>query len=160
MSPVGTAGAKERRRLHTAVRDQLRELRMQLSMLNARVGSRLQFKTTDLDVLDLIVRDGGMTPTALARRSGLHPATLTGVLDRLERDGWVVRERQATDRRAVLVRPQTERMRDIFLLYSGMNSAIDDICGDYSNDELETIADFLRRVTEAGERATDDLARD
>jgi MarR family len=40
--------------------------------------------------LDLITRHGPLSPSAPARRAGLHPATMTGILDRLERGGWVI----------------------------------------------------------------------
>src|SRR6478609_5710556 len=95
--------------LKASIRDSLRELGTQLSLLNHRVGSRLELKDVDLDCLDLIVRHGPLSPSALARKAGLHPATLTGVLDRLERDGWVARERDPSDRRAVLLRALRDR---------------------------------------------------
>jgi DNA-binding MarR family transcriptional regulator len=86
---------------------------------------------------------------------------MTGVLDRLQRGGWIVRERdpEATDRRAVSVRALRERNREVFRLYSGMNAAMDEICAGYDEAQLETIADFLRRTAAAGRDATDELAR-
>ena len=45
-------------------------------------------------------------------------------------------------------------------LYSGMNSPMTDICASYEDKELEVLADFLRRTTEAGQSATDKLAED
>jgi hypothetical protein len=39
-----------------------------------------------------------------------------------------------------------------------MNSAMDDVCDGYSEAELELLAGFLRRTTDAGRGATDDLA--
>jgi DNA-binding MarR family transcriptional regulator len=34
-----------------------------------------------------------LSPSVLARRAGLHPATMTGILDRLERGRWITRDR-------------------------------------------------------------------
>src|SRR5713226_1808968 len=90
--------AHHRRRLGAAIKQSLRELRMQLSWLNLRVGAHLDLKDVDIDCLDLIASHGPLSPSALARRAGLHPATITGILDRLERGGWVARERDPTDR--------------------------------------------------------------
>jgi hypothetical protein len=39
-----------------------------------------------------------------------------------------------------------------------MSSAMDDICAGYGDAELELLADFLRRTTDAGKLATDTLA--
>ncbi len=154
-----SVGARQRRhQLSGAIKRSLRELRMQLSLLNLRVGAHLDLKDVDLDCLDLIASHGPLSPTALARRAGLHPATMTGVLDRLERGGWVVRERDPSDRRAVVVRVRRERIGELLGLYSGMNTSMDQICAGYDATELEVIADFLSRTTSAGRSATDELA--
>jgi DNA-binding MarR family transcriptional regulator len=87
----------------------MRELAIQLSLLNHQVGAHLDLKDVDLACLDTIARHGPLSPTALARSAGLHPATVTGILDRLERGGWVARDRDPADRRAVLVRALRDR---------------------------------------------------
>jgi DNA-binding MarR family transcriptional regulator len=153
-------GARERRRLTTAIKDSLRELSLQLSLLNRHVRAHAELNDTDLDCLELISRHGPLKPSALARRTGLHSATLTGILDRLERGGWVIRERDPSDRRAVLVRALRDRNAELFRLYAGMNSAMDQLCASYGDDELQLLADFLHRTTSAGRTATDQLASD
>jgi DNA-binding MarR family transcriptional regulator len=151
---------RRRRRKQTAIKDQLRELSNQLSLLNHRVGARLEMKDLDLDCLDLLSRYGALSPSELARRAGVHPATMTGVLDRLERDGWVARERDLADRRGVVVRTLRGRGGELFRLYAGMNRSLDELCADYDEAALDLIADFLRRTTEAGRRATDELGEE
>ncbi len=151
---------RRRRRLTTAIKDALRELSIQLSLLNHHVGTSLDLRDVDLDCLEVINRHGPLSPSALARRAGLHPATMTGVLDRLERAGWVVRDRDPSDRRAVLVKTRRDRNAELFRLYAGMNASMDQLCADYSDDQLELLADFLRRTTNAGRDATDELAAD
>src|SRR5262249_58110443 len=126
-----------RRRLTAAIKASLRELRSQLSLLNHRVGARLDLKDVDLDCLDLIARHGPLSPSALARRAGLHPATMTGILDRLEHGGWVARDRDPSDRRAVVVRARRDRIAELMRLYSGMNTAMDPSCAGYGDTELE-----------------------
>jgi DNA-binding MarR family transcriptional regulator len=59
---------------------------------------------------------GRATHTELARRCFFTPATLTGVVDTLERAGYVRRERDESDRRVVwlvLTDEGRERMREI-----------------------------------------------
>jgi len=149
-----------RRRLTSSIKQSLRELSIQLSLLNHQVGTRLGLNDVDLDCLDLVSRHGPLSPSALAERAGLHPATITGVLDRLERGGWVARGRDPSDRRAVVVRALRNRNAELMRLYSGMNSSMTDICASYGDKELEVLADFLRRTAEAGQTATDKLAAD
>jgi DNA-binding MarR family transcriptional regulator len=128
----------------------------QLSRLNHEVGGRLNIRTGDLECLDHIGREGPLSPTSLARLTGQHPATLTGILDRLERDGWIARDRDPEDRRGVVVRAERGRGAEILRLYlveSGMNTALDDILAGYDEAELRTIANFLQRTAEAGRTA-------
>ena len=81
----------------------LRRLGSALSMSNRAVGSALGIKDADLAVLDVLHREGPLTPTELARRTRTHLATMTGVLRRLEVGGWVERRPDATDRRSVRI---------------------------------------------------------
>jgi DNA-binding MarR family transcriptional regulator len=83
---------------------------------------------------------------------------MTGILDRLERGGWIARERDPADRRAVLIRAEQGRGAEVFRLYAGMNSAMDHIIGEYDEAQLELLAGFLRRTADAGRAATEDLA--
>lgn len=155
-----TSDARRRkRRLAVAVRDNLRELSIQLALLNHQVGQRLDMRDVDLDCLDIISRRGPIGASALARGAGLHPATTTGILDRLEKAGWIVRERDPQDRRAVVVRASRERGAQIYELYSGMNGSMEDLLGGYDESELEVLVDFLSRAREAGVVATEELAR-
>jgi DNA-binding MarR family transcriptional regulator len=150
--------ARRRRRLSNAIKESLRELSVQLSLLNHRVGAQLDLRDVDLDCLDLIARHGPLSPSALARRAGLHPATMTGIIDRLERGGWVARDRDPSDRRAVVVKGLRDRNAEVLRLFAGMNGLMDQICAGYDEAELELLADFLRRTATAGRNATDELA--
>ncbi|MFI5278582.1 MAG: MarR family transcriptional regulator, partial [Ktedonobacterales bacterium] len=68
-----TGAAAQRRRLTSNVLTTMRELSIQLALLNHRVGGRLDLNDIDLDCLDLIARHGPLSPSTLARRAGLHP---------------------------------------------------------------------------------------
>jgi DNA-binding MarR family transcriptional regulator len=153
-----TGNGRLRRRLATDIKESLRELSIQLSLLNHQVGAHADLKDVDLDCLDLISRLGPLSPSALARHAGIHPATMTGILDRLERGGWITRERDPADRRAIAVRALRDRSAELFRLYSGMNTSMDRICAEYEEPQLELLADFLRRTTDAGRTATAELA--
>jgi DNA-binding MarR family transcriptional regulator len=149
--------ARRRRRSGAEIKRSLRELSIQLALLNHQVVAHLGLKDGDLHCLDLIARHGPLSPSALARRAGLHPATITGILDRLERGGWVARERDPADRRAVTVRALRGRIAELLRLYAGMNTSMDDICAQYTGTELQLIAGFLDRTTHAGDQATSQL---
>ncbi len=158
---TGASGAREarrvRRRQMADAKQTLRELRIELAVLNHRIGSQIEIKDVDFDCLDVITRHGPIGPSALARRVGVHLATMTGILDRLEKGGWIQRDRDENDRRAVLVRGVPEKQRDIIGLYDGMNRSLDKILDTYSDDEIDLILDFLRRCTQAGQSAAEQI---
>jgi DNA-binding MarR family transcriptional regulator len=158
ISPKRAEAVRHRKEATSEIPEALRALRIQLSLLNYRVGSQLDLQDVDLDCFDIIDADGPLSPSVLARRAGLHPATLTGILDRLEKGGWIVRERDPSDRRAVVVRVARERYADIMRLYQGMNRGMNKLLAGYSDSELGVIADFMRRTVEAGRDATEELA--
>lgn len=156
MKPGLSAGdeqAGRRNRLNQAIREALRDLSVELSLLNQRISGHLDLKGTDLQCLDLIDRYGPLSPSSLARLTDLHPATTTGVIDRLERGGWIIRQRDPSDRRGVVLQTVSGRRADVLRLYSGMNAEVAKICADYSSDDLELIATFLRRTADAGRTA-------
>lgn len=146
---------------HSAkIRLLLRELSAELAQLNHRVGARAELRDGDLACLDLITREGPLGPSALARLTHVHPATMTGMLDRLEKAGWIVRERAPVDRRAVVIRAAGARTRELMGLYAGMNDAIDRIVAHYDARDVAVIGDFLVGLIEAGRTANAVLAGD
>jgi DNA-binding MarR family transcriptional regulator len=141
-----------------AIRLLVRELGAQLAQIGHGVGVRTELRDGDLACLELLGRQGPLGPSALARVMHIHPATMTGVLDRLEAGGWIVRERDPADRRAVLVRIVPARAREMMGHYAGMNGAVEGIAASYSADERALIAGFLERMIAAGKAEAAALA--
>jgi DNA-binding MarR family transcriptional regulator len=65
------------------------------------------------EVLAWISFAGELSQTELAAKMGIEAPTLVGVLDRMERDGWIVRVPSETDRRKKLIRT-TERVEPVW----------------------------------------------
>ena len=151
------SGSLPRSQLNQEIRTALRDVSAQLSLLTRRISGHLDLKDTDLQCLDLIDAQGPLSPSTLARLAGLHPATMTGVIDRLERGGWITRDRDPVDRRGVLLRALRGRRQDVLRLASGMNAEMARICAGYEDRDLHTIASFLRQTATAGRTAITQL---
>jgi DNA-binding MarR family transcriptional regulator len=147
----------DRRHRVIAVKRALREVNSQISLLSHRVSAKAAVRDVDLGTLDYLSQHGAMSATALARGVGLHPATMTGVLDRLEKGGWIERRRADGDRRAITVGIDPRRNADLVSLYAGMDSSMDGVLADFGDDELDVIHRFLSRTAEAGRESTEEL---
>jgi DNA-binding MarR family transcriptional regulator len=146
---VADRSSKERHRRVAAALSGLHDLRRELALLNHRVGIRVQLKNLDLDCLAVIARHGPITPTALASRIGVHLATMTGILKRLEAGQWVTRTPVAADRRATVITSAPNRQREFYCAFEAMNRRMGGVCGCYTDEQLDVIVDFLHRAAAA-----------
>jgi MarR family transcriptional regulator for hemolysin len=58
--------------------------------------------------LGYLALEGPLSQSQLAERMGIEPPTLVGILDRMERDGWIRRDCCTQDRRKKLIHPTSE----------------------------------------------------
>ena len=114
-------------------------------MLSQAVASRFGLSPADLETLDLLDTQGPLTAGRLAELTGLTTGAITGVVDRLEREGLVRRERDAQDRRRVIVHLVPERARAIARLYEPLARAMAELHGRYTTEQLALVLDYTRR---------------
>lgn len=105
----------------------------------------------------MIGREGPMSPRDVTAAAGIHPATLTGVLDRLERGGWISRSPDPEDRRRLVVEAATNREGEVARMYAPMSKALTRICASYDSDELAAIVDFLEKAADAGRETAGEI---
>src|SRR5215475_12493950 len=101
---------------------------------------------SDMDCMDFLNLEGRMTAGRLAELTGLTTGAITGVIDRLEKAGFVRRERDESDRRKVFIAPVAERMIEIARLYELMQRAMHKQSDGYTDAELKLL---LRYATES-----------
>ena len=96
----------------------LRRLITEAIGTNEMVAASLGINPTDLRCLELAASEPEMTPSRLAELSHLTSGAVTGVLDRLERGGFLRRESDPTDRRRLLVRVDSARWAELEAQYA------------------------------------------
>lgn len=89
---------------------------------------------------------GLSTPAELADAAGVTRATMTGLVDTLERDGFVKREPDPIDRRQMSVRltPRGEKFLDAFL--PGHFKAIAALMSPLNETERKTLVRLLNKI--------------
>ncbi|MDY7227642.1 MarR family winged helix-turn-helix transcriptional regulator [Hyalangium rubrum] len=113
----------------------------------ASVCEELQFTPPQVHALLWLGRDGALTMGELARRLGVTEKTVTGVVDRLEREGHVQRERITGDRRVVHCRltpagQETYQKLDGFLL-----EAVGQVLGLLDGGDREALFRIIEKIT-------------
>ncbi|WP_418956479.1 MarR family transcriptional regulator [Streptomyces tritici] len=123
------------------------------------VAAKQDLGATETKTLDLLQRHGALTAKELAEHSGLAPASVTGLVDRLERKGFVRRVKHPTDKRRVLVEPRPEKLAELAPLFDDWSREVRELYEEFTTEELETITRFLTAATARQRTATARLTR-
>jgi DNA-binding MarR family transcriptional regulator len=110
------------------------------------IADRVGMNRTDMRCLDLIDQAGGMTAGELAKAAGLTSGAVTAVIDRLEKAGMAKRVADPADRRRVRIEVTPKLWESTGPLMMPFIEESQTILDDYSTEELERFAEFLRRV--------------
>jgi len=112
---------------------------------------------SDLECLDFLNLEGRVTAGRLAEVTGLTTGAITGVVDRLEKAGFVRRERDKTDRRKVFIATVPENVAQIGRFYVPMQAAMHKVWNSYSEAELQLLLRFASEGYKAVLEATEAL---
>lgn len=123
----------------------IREANAQGVLISQAIAGRVGLNPSDLECLDLMQLQGPRTAGELAKATGLTSGAITGLIDRLERAGYVARESDPSDRRRVVVRVRPERLTELNALYSPLQAASEALNARYSDEELALVAAFMER---------------
>lgn len=121
----------------------------------------LRVNATDLRCLEILVTepDAETTPRTIADRLRLTTGSVTTMLDRLERAGYVVRSRHESDKRKVLVSATPlVRERTWGIIGPLLRDGEADVIAHFTAEELDAVERFLVRATEVQRRHTARLA--
>ncbi|WP_367132884.1 MarR family winged helix-turn-helix transcriptional regulator [Saccharothrix sp. HUAS TT1] len=127
-------------------------------LFHSRVAERMGLSPTDEKCLDLAMRaEGPITAGRIAELSGLSTGAVTGVIDRLERAGYVRRVRDPHDRRKVLVEVTVDDEGAVADLFVGALDTLREVLAGFTPEERDVlerynqalIETFRRRVIEA-----------
>lgn len=124
-----------------------RELSQATVLFHEQVAEHVGLSATDHKCLDLAVQaERPLTAGQIAELSGLSTGAVTGVIDRLERAGFVRRVRDPHDRRKVLVEVTRGSLARYGDAYDGLWAALDSTLTDYTEAELTAIERFVRSM--------------
>ena len=148
---------KARAALLQELEEAMRRASAQGVLFGQTVANVAGISGSDLECLDFLNLEGRVTAGRLAEVTGLTTGAITGVVDRLEKAGFVRRERDETDRRKVFIATVPENVAQIGRFYVPMQAAMHKVWNSYSEAELQLLLRFASEGYKAVLEATEAL---
>ena len=136
-----------------------RELTTAAVMYHATVAERLGLGPADEKALDLLRRHGSLSAGELASLTGLAPASITALVDRLVAKKLARRRSSPDDGRRTLVEPTPEAETLLREQFADLVASIEDLFDDYTGGALALVTEVLLAMAERQRDATARLAR-
>jgi DNA-binding MarR family transcriptional regulator len=137
----------KREEIIQAIIEKRREMSTETIMFHQAVADELGLHITDHKCLDLIRYYGAMPAGGLAELTGLTTGAVTGIIDRLEKAGYVRRANDPKDRRRTIVEPTRNKKleRKIEMIFTPFHERMHKLLTSYSDSELAFLLDVLTK---------------
>lgn len=118
-------------------------------MDNDRTAREPGIGLTDMQTLHLLLRPDVRSPRDVARATGMPSSTVTDVVDRMVRAGFLERRQDERDRRKVLL-SLTGRCQQAVDRYasSGLGGQMEQVVAEFSEDEPRTVLRCFQTLNE------------
>ncbi len=136
------SSAKSREALVQELEEAMRRSSAQGVMYGQAVAEVAGISNSDMECMDILLLEGRVTAGRLAEVTGLTTGAITGVVDRMEKAGYVRRERDESDRRKVFISVIEEKAAEIGKFYVPMQEAMLKVWSSYTEDELRLLLRF------------------
>jgi DNA-binding MarR family transcriptional regulator len=130
--------------------DRFREMSTETIMFHQAVADELGLYITDHKCMDIIHRFGSMPAGRLGELTGLTTGAITGMIDRLEKAGYVRRANDPKDRRRTIVEPTRNKKleRKIEMIFTPLHERMHKFLSSYSDSELTYLIDAMTKLIE------------
>ena len=126
-------------------------------MFHTAVADHAGLTVTESKAMEIVQRLGPLTPGELARESGLAPASVTALVDRLTAKRVARRTPHPSDQRRVLIEIDPDYARRNAELFTSFVASIRQLCEQYDASQIELIAQFLTTAAQVQDLATEAL---
>ena len=147
--------SRDRQALEQALGAALRTYQRSVDAFDEAAAIHLGVNRTDMRCLDVLLEQGQVTPGYLADALGLTSGSVTAMLDRLEKLGYVERSPDMTDRRRIEVRPTARSIAVARKLWGPLVEEGGRVLARRSKAELELLIEVLRETQAVQEAHTE-----
>jgi len=110
------------------------------------VAASLGLYNNDYISVDILREKGPITAGELSKLTGLATGSVTALIDRLEKIGYVRRQNDPGDRRKVIIVPEYENKEEVYNTYIPLHDAMIELASSYTEEELAFISQFLGKA--------------
>ncbi|MGO4144414.1 MarR family transcriptional regulator [Paenarthrobacter sp. YAF11_1] len=142
-----------RKALLEAVYASGRELSTAAVMFHTKLSELRGLSATEGKAIDILLRLGPMTAGEFGQHSGLAPASVTGLMQRLESKGIARRVRHDEDKRKVLIELVGDQVTAATPYFVDFMNGLTALLEGYSDEELRIIADYSAKAAEIQKNA-------
>ncbi|WP_216625832.1 MarR family transcriptional regulator [Paenibacillus planticolens] len=121
-------------------------------------AASLGLYNNDFIAIDFLHEKGPITAGELSKLTGLTTGSVTALIDRLEKNGFVRRQNDPNDRRKVIIVPLYEKKAEISHTYLPLHAAMVKLASSYTDEELTFISQFLSNASEVLEEQMQQLS--
>jgi MarR family transcriptional regulator, organic hydroperoxide resistance regulator len=104
-------------------------------------------------ILVALFEENSILPSQLAHKTALDRPTITGLLDRLERDGWIERRLDPQDRRTLRIQLTPKALQEREAIMSIFEDTNSQFIQRFSPEEWALFQGFLKRLEESGHQS-------
>lgn len=122
------------------------------------VAASLGLYNNDFLSVDILREKGPITAGELSKLTGLATGSVTALIDRLEKNGYVRRQSDPNDRRKVIIVPLYENKEDVIDTYLPLHTAMVKLAASYTDEELALISQFLGKASTVLDEQIDHLS--
>jgi DNA-binding MarR family transcriptional regulator len=115
--------------------------------MHETIARKAGFAGTDHKYLGFFLQKGNLTAGELAELTGLTTGAVTGLIDRFEKKNLVKREFDASDRRKVIIVPDSEKIMALFEpFYKDFQDETDNLIATFSDEEIKVIESYFQKA--------------
>lgn len=134
----------ERQKLLEKLNNATRQQSTWTVMFHNAIAEHVGLNITDHKCLDILMDRGPLTAGQLAETTGLTTGAVTGVIDRLEKAGYVQRGNDPSDRRRVIVQPILDKAgEELGPFFEHFRQRYMPLLENYNDDELRLVLRFV-----------------
>lgn len=117
--------------------------------MHETIAQKAGFSGTDHKYLGFFLQKGKLTAGELAVLTGLTTGAVTGLIDRFEKKNLVKRQFDKSDRRKVIIVPDTKKIMTLFEpFYKGFQKETEELIASFSKKEIEIIHTYFAKGIE------------